>query len=448
MTPSIDASREIFCTRTYEASSELLLRMWSNPEHLTHWWGPTGFRTTTHEMDFKPGGTWRFTMHGPDGTDFPNLVRYTRITSDEIAYEHAGKDDVVGFTVKVKFLRREGETEMQFRLTFPSTEERQRVIDEFGAEEGLRMTMSRLDEYVADQDKAGIELVIVRKFKAPLETVWKAITEEDQISQWGCPMGLTMERSSDDLVPGGRWHSTMFTPTGYALKAEGEYLRVEPMTLLEYSHRWEKEDGSFKPTTLVSVKLSEHDGCTTMTFVQSGFWSEEARAAHLGGWSTTIHKLGVLVGATLADRTVSLVREFKAPIDLVWKCWTEPQHLGVWFTPRPYTCPKCEIDLRPGGYITLVMRSPDGMEHAMISEITDVEPNQSFGWVNSVAGFDGSVAIQGGTFVMFEDLGDTTKVTVNSYNSAFSEQGTMMLGGMEIGWNMSLDQLSEVISSL
>jgi uncharacterized protein YndB with AHSA1/START domain len=235
----------------------------------------------------------------------------------------------------------------------------------------------------------------------------------------------------------------MITPSGYAMDAEGEYLEIKPMTSLKFSHRWKKDDGSFKPTTEISMSLSEHDGKTTLTFVQIGFWSEEARAAHLGGWSTTLYNLDVLLGSTKAAKTLNLTREIKAPVDLVWKCWTEPKRLAAWFAPKPFTVPTCEIDLRPGGRFYLVMRSPEGMEHPMFAEYTDVEPRQALGWVNSVPGLDGEVGIQGGTFLIFEDLGGSTRVTVNTYASALSEMGTMMIGGMEMGWNMTLDQLGE-----
>ena len=444
MTPVIENPCEIVKNRTYKAPRELLRRMWSNPEHLTHWWGPVGFTTTTHEMEFKTGGVWRFTMHGPDGRDFPNLVRYTHISPDRIEYSHGGEDELVDFTVKVSFTERGDETEMDFRMTFPSAEEKKRVVDEYGAEEGLTMTMSRLSEYASEQDPQEIELVIVRRFDASQEVVWKALTEEDQVNQWMCPAGLTMERSGGEFRPGGHWSAKMVTPSGYSMEVDGEYIEITPMTSLIFSHRWKKDDGSYKPTTTVTMTLGEHQGKTTLVFVQSGFWSEEARAAHLSGWGGPMYALDILVGSSKAHRMLTLTREFAAPIELVWKCWTEPERLASWFAPKPYTVPRCEIDLRPGGEMLLVMRSPDGMEHSMYAEITWVEREQSLGWAMSVPGFDGEMAIQGATMIFFEDLGGRTRVTVNTYASAATEMGTMMVGGMEMGWNMTLDQLVEV----
>ena len=68
------AARSIVTTRLVDAPRDLVFEAWSDVEHLKHWWGPNGFTTTTSEFDFRPGGVWRFVMHGPDGTDYPNLI--------------------------------------------------------------------------------------------------------------------------------------------------------------------------------------------------------------------------------------------------------------------------------------------------------------------------------------------------------------------------------------
>lgn len=66
------------------ASPAQVVAAMSDPARIARWWGPDGFTNTIHQFDFQPGGTWRFTMHGPDGTDYPNESRFTRITPDEI----------------------------------------------------------------------------------------------------------------------------------------------------------------------------------------------------------------------------------------------------------------------------------------------------------------------------------------------------------------------------
>jgi uncharacterized protein YndB with AHSA1/START domain len=390
-------------------------------------------------MEFRTDGIWIFTMHGPDGTDYPNKVRYTYVSPDRIEYEHSGGD--IKFTVRVEFVERQDGTEMDFLMTFPTAQMRREVIENGNAEEGLRSTVTRLDHYVAGQDPKNLELVIVRQFAVAQDRVWKALTEPDQLRQWLGPHGMNAELSSGELRVGGQWSLVMTGQPEMQFEAVGEYLAIEPEHLLKMTHRWKKEDGTCKPTTTITYKLHEYEGKTTMTFVQSGFWSEEACAAHLGGWDSCFEKLAILTGAAKADRSLELVREFDAPIDVVWKCWTEPDRVAKWFAPRPYTCPRCEIDLKPGGSFILVMRSPEGNEHPMLATIVDIEPQSRFGWVMSVPDDSGELAIQGGTTVVFEELGSRTRVTVHAYAAAYTVPGTYMVGGMEMGWNMTLDQM-------
>src|SRR5438128_10473572 len=70
------ADREIVVTRVFDAPRELVFEAWTDPTRVVQWWGPHGFTTTIHEMDVRPGGVWRFVMHGPDGTDYPNKVGF------------------------------------------------------------------------------------------------------------------------------------------------------------------------------------------------------------------------------------------------------------------------------------------------------------------------------------------------------------------------------------
>jgi len=71
-----EAADEILKCRRFDAPRALVFMAWTTPEHVDAWWGPDGFTTTTTEMRVAPGGEWRFTMHGPDGTDYPNCIAF------------------------------------------------------------------------------------------------------------------------------------------------------------------------------------------------------------------------------------------------------------------------------------------------------------------------------------------------------------------------------------
>ena len=139
--------------REFDAPRELVFEAFTDPKHLSQWWGPDGFTTTTQSFDMRPGGAWRFVMHGPDGRDYENRVTFDEIVRPErLAYHHGGGDDVepVQFQTVVTFEDiGGGRTRLTWRGTFPSAAERARVIKEYGADKGLAQTMSRLGDYVA-----------------------------------------------------------------------------------------------------------------------------------------------------------------------------------------------------------------------------------------------------------------------------------------------------------
>jgi uncharacterized protein YndB with AHSA1/START domain len=144
--------RSIVGMRVLDAPRVLVFSVWTDPKHLAQWWGPNGFTTTTHAFDFRPGGVWRFVMHGPDGRDYQNRITFDEIVAPErIVYRHGGGDDVepVQFTQTVTFQDLgNGQTLLTWHGTFASAEERARVISEYGADKGLLQTMARLDDYV------------------------------------------------------------------------------------------------------------------------------------------------------------------------------------------------------------------------------------------------------------------------------------------------------------
>jgi uncharacterized protein YndB with AHSA1/START domain len=144
--------RSIIGTREFDAPRELVFSAWTDPKHLAQWWGPNGFTTTTYSFDLRPGGVWRFVMHGPDGRDYQNRITFDEIVPPErIVYRHAGGDDVepVQFRQTVMFEDLDGRTRITWRGDFPSAAERNRVIKDYGADKGLVETLARLDDYVA-----------------------------------------------------------------------------------------------------------------------------------------------------------------------------------------------------------------------------------------------------------------------------------------------------------
>lgn len=144
------ANREIAITRLLNAPRELVFKAWTEPQHIAQWWGPRGFTNTIHEMDVRPGGVWRFVMHGPDGTDYKNKIVFIEVVKPErLVYLHG--DDEEGpaqFHVTTTFTEQGGKTLVTMRMLFTSVEECEKVKS-FGAVEGGKQTLERLEEHLA-----------------------------------------------------------------------------------------------------------------------------------------------------------------------------------------------------------------------------------------------------------------------------------------------------------
>jgi len=141
---------EIAVHRDIAAPRELVWRALSDPVHLVEFWGPHGFTTTSHAMDFRVGGTWRFTMHGPDGTNYPNLILYTLIEPvSRIEYDHGdGTPAPPHFRAVILLTEQGAGTHVVLRMIAPNREARDGFV-KFGAVEGGVHTLERLEARVA-----------------------------------------------------------------------------------------------------------------------------------------------------------------------------------------------------------------------------------------------------------------------------------------------------------
>lgn len=113
---------EIVSSRVFDFPRELVFRAWTTPDLLARWWGPQGFTNTFHECDMRSGGTWRFTMHGPNGVDYPNHSVFVEIVPlERIVLDHLSGHE---FRVTATFERLDGgRTKVIFRQRFKIKEE-------------------------------------------------------------------------------------------------------------------------------------------------------------------------------------------------------------------------------------------------------------------------------------------------------------------------------------
>jgi uncharacterized protein YndB with AHSA1/START domain len=142
---SIPAENEILTVRTVRAPRERVFRAWTEPEALAQWWGPKGFRNTFHVFDPRPGGEWKLTMHGPDGTDHPNESVFLEVNAPErIVFDHSGP--MHPFRTTVVF-EEDGEgTRIIWRMLHPAAEDFERMRAFVPA--ANEQNMDRLEAYL------------------------------------------------------------------------------------------------------------------------------------------------------------------------------------------------------------------------------------------------------------------------------------------------------------
>ena len=139
---------------------------------------------------------------------------------------------------------------------------------------------------------------------------------------------------------------------------------------------------------------------------------------------------------------------------LVWKAWTEPEHLVKWFTPAPWTTVDCEMDLRPGGIFRTVFRSPEGEEFPNVGCFLEIQPNRRLVWTDALEpGFRPSRLEPDAPFkftaaILLEAAGKGTKYTAIAIHKDRDGRKAHEEMGFHEGWGKALDQLVEVANKM
>ena len=160
----------------------------------------------------------------------------------------------------------------------------------------------------------------------------------------------------------------------------------------------------------------------------------------------------------MSDTTdLKLERLLDAPRDLVWRAWTDPEHIKRWWAPRPYATPEVAIDLRPGGRFTTRMTGPDGFDLKADACILEVVEGERIVWSNallpgyrptSFAG-DDCTGFPFTAIHTFEDAGDgQTRYTATVLHKDAADARTHEAMGFDDGWGTCAEQLAEVARSI
>jgi uncharacterized protein YndB with AHSA1/START domain len=154
-----------------------------------------------------------------------------------------------------------------------------------------------------------------------------------------------------------------------------------------------------------------------------------------------------------SERELVITRLFNAPRELVWKAWTEPEHMKHWWGPQNFTAPVCKIDLRVGGTYLYCMRSPEGQDYWSTGVYREIVPPERIVCTDSFADEQGNRVPashygMGGDWpsellvtVTFEEHEGKTKFTLRHAGIPAGEMSDLT----RAGWNESFDKLAEAL---
>jgi uncharacterized protein YndB with AHSA1/START domain len=302
---------EIRLVRVFDAPVAAVWDAWTDNEQVAQWWGPRGFTITTHSKDLRPGGHWNYTMHGPDGTDWPNTTQYLEVEKHrKMVYDHGGTETSPPlFRVTVLFEERGGKTHMDMTMSLATpeaAENTRKVIHKHGG----NSTWDRLAEYVEKKSHGKEKFVINRSFDAPLELMYQMWTDPIHFTKWLAPTGFEMKFIRAEIRPGGSSHYVMTGPNGMKMYGHVNYQTFEKPHRIVYAQSFCDENEKVArhpmaptwPETMLTVVELTAEGPDqtrlTITWEPIGAVTPEeletfikGRAGMTQGWTGSLDKL-------------------------------------------------------------------------------------------------------------------------------------------------------------
>lgn len=307
------------------------------------------------------------------------------------------------------------------------------------------------------------EMVATRIVNAPRELVFQLFTERRHIEQWWGPKGFTTTTYQMDVRTGGVWRFCMHGPDGRDYENRVTYLEVAPPERLAFRHGGDEECEPVLHETVITFE--DLGGKTRLTF-RMAFPSSAARDVvvreygALQGLDETLTRMeGHLAAGAPPDEDFVISRTFRAPRDLVFKIWTQREHLMKWFGPKGFTIPQCTNDFRPGGTLLYCMRSPAGPDMWGKWTYREIVPPRRLVFVMSFSDAAGGLTVhpmmpdwprETLSTVVFTEHGDKTTVTIrwSALNATAAERKVFNTShdSMRQGWGGTLEKLTEYVA--
>lgn len=306
---------EIYITRIYDAPIKMVWEAWTDPKQVCNWWGPRGFTITTHQSDVRTGGTWNYTMHGPDGVDYHNITKYIEVEKhSHMIYDHGGNEDRPPlFRVTVHFFETAGQTKMEMTMAL-ATPEIANETKKFIKKAGGDATWDRLAEYLSTTDR----FVINRSFDASIDQMFEMWTNPKHFSQWLAPTGFTMQFIDQQIKPGGSAFYSMSGANNITMYGRIHYKEITRPNRLVYTQVFCDEHGgisrhpmapTWPETMLTTVSFNEEAPHKTRVTIHWEVYGEataieretfkQAKPGMTQGWTGSFDKLEDYLKLTL-----------------------------------------------------------------------------------------------------------------------------------------------------
>lgn len=308
-------SKDISLTRIYDAPVKTVWDAWTDLAQVAQWWGPRGFTITTHSKDLRNGGSWHYTMHGPDGTDYENTTKYLEVVPcAKLVYDHGGHADRPPlFRVTALFSAVGEQTKLQMTMSF-DTPELAESSRQFIKKASGESTWDRLAEYLTETKAGQTTFVINRSFDAPVERLFAMWTDPRHLAAWLPPTGAEMTILEGEIKVGTGVFWRMSGAHG-VMYGRTHYLTIEAPSRLVYTQAFcDERKGPARhpmaplwPETMLTTVLFTAEGAdrarVTVTWAPHGTCTAEeiaefakGRAGMTMGWTGSFDKLEALLG--------------------------------------------------------------------------------------------------------------------------------------------------------
>ena len=287
------------------------------------------------------------------------------------------------------------------------------------------------------------ELTITRFFNAPVNLVWDVWTKPEHIKNWWGPNGFYNTIFEMDVKPGGVWDFIMHGPDGTAYKNKSVFKEIVKNKKIVYEH-------ISGPKFLATVEFEKQGDKTFLTWTMR-FESKEEFIRTIKtfkadeGLKQNIEKLETYLEKGYAGDELMITRNINAPIELVFKAWTDPKMLAKWWGPDGFTSPVCEWDAKPNGNIYIDMKAPDGNVYPMNGKVHEVVAPEKIVFTSAALDKNNQRRFEVLNTVTLIDENGKTKLTLHTKVSNIKRGGEQHVQGMTEGWSQSIERLINLI---